>query len=60
MNQNIAISVKNLSKMYKIYKEPKDLLWEVLFRKKCHDEFWPLKNINFEIKKSIVNTYIKF
>lgn len=54
MKNDIAIEVKNLSKVYKIYKEPKDLLKEVLFRKKRHDEFWALKNINFNIKKGEV------
>lgn len=54
MNKDIAISIKNLSKVYKIYKEPKELLKEVLFRKKYHDEFWALKNINFNIKKGEV------
>src|SRR4030067_362763 len=51
MNKDIAISIKNLSKVYKIYKEPKDLLKEILFRKKFHEEFWALKNINLEVKE---------
>ncbi len=54
MNKDIAIEIKNLSKMYKIYKEPKYLLKEILFRKKYHDEFWALKNINLKIKKGNV------
>ena len=54
LKNNIAIEVKNLSKVYKIYKEPKDLLKEVLFRKKRHEEFWALKNISFKIKKGEV------
>ncbi len=54
MNKNIAISVKNLSKMYKIYKKPTDFLKELIFHKKYHNEFWALKNINFDIKKGEV------
>src|SRR3972149_6817911 len=54
MKNDIAIEVKNLSKMYKICQEPKVLLKEVLFRKKHHDEFWALKNINFNVKKGEV------
>jgi lipopolysaccharide transport system ATP-binding protein len=50
---NIAISIKGLSKYYKMYKEPKDRLKEALnpFGKKYHHEFYALKNINLEIKK---------
>src|SRR3990172_2043012 len=54
MKNNFAIEIKNLSKVYKIYKEPKELLKEILFRKKYHEEFWALKNINFDIKKGEV------
>jgi len=54
MKNDIAIEVTNLSKVYKIYKEPKDLLKEVLFRKKRHEEFWALKNINFKVKRGEV------
>jgi len=54
MEKHIVISVKNLSKMYKIYKGPKDLLKEVLFRKKYHEEFWALKNISFKVKRGEV------
>lgn len=52
-NSNISISVKNVSKSYKLYKKPSDRLREVLhpFRKSYHIEFSALKDISFEIPK---------
>lgn len=55
-NDEMAISVKNLSKMYKVYKNKKDKVLDLLnikspFKEKNHDEFWALKDINLEIKK---------
>ena len=46
---DIAIEVKNLSKIYKLYKQPSDLLFEFLTGKNKHSEVHALKNINFEI-----------
>jgi len=51
---DIAIEVKNLSKIYKLYKQPSDLLFEFLTGKNKHSEVHALKNINFEIKKGEV------
>jgi lipopolysaccharide transport system ATP-binding protein len=50
---DIAISVKNLSKSFRMYPSPKDKLKELLhpFGKKYHQEFWALKDISYDIKK---------
>lgn len=50
---DIAISVKNLTKIYKLYDSPQDRLKESLhpFRKKYHHDFYALNDISFEIKK---------
>lgn len=50
---NIAIKVENLSKIYKLYSNPTDRLKEALnpFRKKYHNDFYALKNINFEVAR---------
>ncbi len=50
---DIAISVKNISKSYRMYPSPKEKLKELLhpFGKKYHKEFWALKDISFDIKK---------
>jgi len=53
MNKNTAIKVQNLTKIYKLYKDPKDRLKEALnpFGKKYHKDFYALKDVSFEIKK---------
>jgi lipopolysaccharide transport system ATP-binding protein len=47
-----AISIKNVSKVYKLYDKPVDRLKESInpFRKTYHKEFYALNNISFEIK----------
>lgn len=53
MSSNLAISVKELSKVYQIYNNPKDRLKQFLWRgrKRYYREFWALKNVSFEVKK---------
>ncbi len=48
-----AIVVKNLTKVYPLYDNPKDRLKEALhpFRKSYHHDFYALKDVSFEIKK---------
>jgi ABC-type polysaccharide/polyol phosphate transport system ATPase subunit len=47
----IAIDVKNLRKIYKLYKSPAERLKEIIFRKPFHTQFIALDNINFSILK---------
>jgi lipopolysaccharide transport system ATP-binding protein len=56
MHKNIAVSLQNISKVYKLYDKPIDRLKESLnpFKKKYHKDFYALKNINLEIKKGEV------
>jgi len=51
---DIAIKVSNLSKCFKIYNNPKGMLWELLTGRKKHKEFWALKDVSFEVKKGEV------
>ncbi|MGP0630175.1 ABC transporter ATP-binding protein [Nitrospina sp. 32_T5] len=53
MTDQIAISVKNVSKKYRLFNSPKERFWEALhpFRKIYHREFWALKEISLEIPK---------
>ncbi len=50
---DIAISVKHLTKVYHLYHNPIDRLKESLhpFRKKYHAEHYSLNNVSFDIKK---------
>lgn len=56
MSSQIAISIKNVSKYYKLYKDPKDRLKEALspFKKIYHQKFYATNNISLDIKKGEV------
>ncbi len=57
----LAISARNLSKMYALYAHPRDRLKQSLWhalprilpgkRRKYYEDFWALKNLSFDIKK---------
>jgi len=51
--KNIAIQIRNLTKIYKLYDDPFDRFKESLnpFRKKYHREFYALEDVSIEIKK---------
>ena len=50
--ENIALSVKNLTKVYSLYNKPIDRLKEAIFSfKSYHKDFYALDDINFEIKQ---------
>lgn len=47
---DIAISARGLSKVYKVYDKPVDLLKEIFLRKVRHTEFTALSDVSFEMK----------
>ena len=47
--RDIAIRVEHLSKVYRVYKKPADMFWEVIRRRPYHKEFWALKDVSFEV-----------
>ncbi|MFD3299601.1 ABC transporter ATP-binding protein [Aquipseudomonas alcaligenes] len=53
MNTDTAIKIQALSKVYKLYESPISRLKEALhpFKKKYHQDFHALNNVNLEIKK---------
>ncbi len=53
MMNDVAISVKHLSKKYRRYGSIAEGIKEVLhpLRKKYHQEFWALRDVSFEVKK---------
>jgi len=53
-DDGIAIKVRNLSKMYKVYSKPSDMLWELVRGKPRHSEFWALRDVSFDVKRGDV------
>ncbi len=53
MNTDIAISVRNVSKKFRLFSSPQERLLEALhpFRKKYHQEFWALKDVSFNVRR---------
>ena len=50
---DIVLSVKNVSKCFEMYEKPVHRLYQTLCagHKKFYKEFWALKDINFEVRK---------
>lgn len=53
MHNNLAISINNVSKYYKLYLSPKDRLKEALSpsKKQYHKKFYATKNLSLQVKK---------
>ncbi len=51
MIEGVAISIKDVSKVYRLYQRPVDRLKETLFRKRLHKEFVALNRLNIRVKK---------
>lgn len=49
MNKNIAVSIKNLNKIYKIYNSPGQRFKSLLFKRNLGNDFVALDNINVDI-----------
>lgn len=50
---DVAISVKNVSKCFEMYEKPVHRLYQTMCagKKKFYKEFWALKDINFEVRE---------
>ena len=54
-NEEVAIAIENLGKMYKLYKNPKDKIKDAFglnfYKKNYYKEFWALRDVDIIIKK---------
>jgi len=53
MDTNIAISVHDVAKKFRLFSSPKERLIEALhpFRKQYHHEFWALRGVSFDVRR---------
>jgi lipopolysaccharide transport system ATP-binding protein len=53
LGPDIVVKAENLSKVYRLYDNPKDRFKEALnpFRKKYHRDFYALRDVSFDIEK---------
>jgi lipopolysaccharide transport system ATP-binding protein len=54
MKNNLAISVRNVGKAYKIYERNSDLLREIWSHKKLHRDKWVLQDISFDVPRGSI------
>lgn len=53
-DQEIAIRVEHLSKMYRVYSHPSDMFWEIIAGKPRFKPFWALQDISFQVPRGNV------
>ena len=51
---DVAIHLKNLSKLYKVYNRPADMVRELLTGYAHYKSFWALQDISFDVKRGQV------
>jgi len=49
-----VIAVEHLSKAFKIYRDPRDMMWELLSSRPRHTETWALRDVSFKVDPSEV------
>lgn len=54
MTADVAIRVRNLGKLYRIYSQPLDLLKELITGRPHHVPRWALRNVSFEVGRGEV------
>ncbi len=52
--KDVAIRVRDLGKMYRLYHRPSDILRELVTRRARHVEHWALKDVSFDVYRGEV------
>lgn len=53
-HSDIALRVNNLSKMFKLYRSPRDVFLEMITRRTRHTTLWALQDVSFEMPRGEV------
>ena len=53
-DNQVAIRISNLSKMFKIYSKPSDMFWELIRDRPLYKPFWALRDVSFEVYRGQV------
>lgn len=49
---DLAVAVRDVSKVYRVFRKPSDRLRQAIFRKRSYcDEFWALRGVNLEVRR---------
>lgn len=50
---SLLLTATNISKCYRLYAYPADRLKELFLGKRCHQEFWALKDVNLSLPRGV-------
>ena len=53
-NSPVSVSVNGLSKVFKVYKKPQDIIVELITRRERHEKFQALDDVSFDIRRGEV------
>ncbi|MBY0431812.1 MAG: ABC transporter ATP-binding protein [Rhodospirillales bacterium] len=51
MSEDTAIAIHGVSKIYRVYARPQDRLLQAFRRRQCFQEFWALRDLDFQVRR---------